>query len=352
MELTREDLKELPVTQSIVKQIGSTHFGLGNRVAFLKVCDVANMGVMQVGVSGIGKTKSLVAVKNMPFRKVFTRKFTLAGIKPAFNKYFSNSEVTWINFELADMSEFVIENMFKVVCDVLTDRSCQVSTSLYDCNIQNATISWLGACTYEIYNRLWKIPAWRGNFKDRILRYFVFAYKRKRVNPNDPHASVHFNLPAMHKVKITTSLFDEVVETLEYQFTSERAFEYAERLLKGSARLNHRVEATDADAKFILLQKPCFEAEGWVGKRKEIAGPVQIDVGALKLFSEALKRGGVQIKKFVRLCRLESQGPIIDCLFKYPHLFKRISDWIFPNPKLVAEQIVPQIEFERMCLNV
>lgn len=89
-----DDFKKLRTTVSITKQVAATHFGLGARVAFLKTCDVSNMGVIQVGVPGIGKTKSLIAVKNLISRHKFTKKFTLAASKRSINDYFSNSETS------------------------------------------------------------------------------------------------------------------------------------------------------------------------------------------------------------------------------------------------------------------
>lgn len=351
-QLTVEELRQLPNTISITRQVAQTHLGLGLRAAFLMTANVGNMGVLQVGDLGIGKTKTLIAIKNIPFRKTFTRKFTMAGVKAAFNKYFSNSEVSWINFEMADMSEIVVENMLKVVCDILTDHECIHSTSHYDMNIQNSTISFLSACTYPIYNKLWRIIAWRGNFKDRILRYFCFAFKRKRINTADPRAVITLNFPKPEDIQINTSYFNEIVLMLEKQFSSERAFEYTERLLKGSASLNHRGEATDADAKFILLNRTNIEAEGWVASKQRLSGALVIDADALMIFSEALKRTGVRVKRFLEAPHyLEDTESVIEAIYKHPKLLKMIGDRVFPNAKLIAEQIAPQIRFEKFCLN-
>lgn len=349
-DFTTEELREIPNTIAVTRQISETHFGLGLRGAFMMTANVGNMGVLQAGNLGTGKTKTLKVIANIKFRKMFTRKFTMAGVKASFNKYFSNSEVSWINYELADMSEIVIENMMKVVCDILTDHECVHSTRHYDCNIVNSTISWLGACTFPIYNKLWKIVAWRGNFKDRILTYIVLPY-RKRVNTSDPHAVLTMNFPKPEDITVNTSYFSEIVKMFEKQFTDERAFEYAERMLKGSAALNHRHEALDSDAKFLLLSKPNIEGIGWVAHRESLSSPLEIESDALIIFAEALKSTGTPIERFLDAPHyLESTDSIVRCIHKHPELFKKIGDTVFPKARVVAEEITPQVKFEEMCL--
>jgi len=352
IDFTDEDLLQIPNTISITRQIGESHFGLGSRVAFLKIADIANMGCMEVGISGVGKTASLLALERMHHRQVFTRKFTLAGVKQKFNDYFSHNETTWINYELTDLSELVMENMLKVVCDLLTDHSCQIITKQYSMDITDANISWIAACNFEIYNKLWNIAAWRGNFKDRILRYFTFAFQRKRVNPNIPRAAITMNFPKEDEIYIDTDMFEDVVVMLESQFTYERAYIYAERLLRASAALNHRSFASDADAKFILLHGANISAERWASQRETLTGPLQVDLDALFLFSESLKMFGVDIEWIAKqnLLKVNGKGKVISLIFKNPTLFVRDEDQVFPSHDIMAESILPQVNFERMCV--
>lgn len=349
---TEQNLKQLNNTVSIVRQVCATHPYMGTRVAFLKTCDMADMACLQVGVPGVGKTKALLALKSMAHKPIFTKKFTLAASR-RFTKLFSNSSNTWISLEMEDLTDIVVENMLRVVGDLITDHSCEINTASYSCNITNANISWLAACTYEMYNKLWQLSTWRGNSRDRVLRYFVWAVKRNVVNTADPAPRITINAPPIEDIEIQTILFPDVVEMLEMQFEFTRATEYAERLLKGSASLNHRKKATDADAKFLLLQRPCIEAEKWASSRRTISSPLKLDIDALQLLAEAITRYGVSIPYLVRRNNLESgPGEIIAAAYRYKTLFKKIGDWIFPHPTLMVEKIIPMMDFEQYCLKV
>jgi len=349
--LTEADLEDIPNTVKIVHDVAESHFGLGTRIAFLKACDDGEQGVLQIGEKGVGKTKSLEAIERLDIlqgREVFTREFTMAGTTTEFNEIFTNNRVTWICKDLAKLSDIVRDNMLKVACSILTDNVCQVKTSMYDCNISNSRISWLGACTFEIFNEMWQSPLWIGNYMDRILRYFAFAFKRKDINPKVPIIKAVKNYDGKVEVK-KDALFDELVDCLEWQFTSERSFEYASRLLTGMARCNKRRYTTEADAKFLLLHSFNIEAEAWVGYRDTITSPLIINSDPLYVFSEALKRNGVTVERIAYRRRCD-EDVILNCLEEYNFLFKRIGKTIFAHPTIVKDEFKPQIDFEKFCL--
>lgn len=352
IEFTDSELRDIPNTISITRDIGLTHFGLGNRAAFLKLVDIANMGAIEVGVSGIGKTKTLKALESIAHKKVFTKKFTLAASTKKMNDYFSNSQVTWLSYELEDMSDMVFQNMMAVVSDLISEHYCDINTKHYHCNIENAYISWIGACTYELYNQIWMLPKWRGTMKDRVLRYFAFSFKRKNINIADPKAHLDMNSPQDENMEMDmeTGMFDSVVTLLESQFTSERSFEYATRLLKASAQLNDRSVVKDVDAKFILLHSSNIEAEKWASTRQDLSSPLRLETKTLQLFGEALKRNGVSIKQLAKREGLENESSILKSILSRPNLFQKMGDWVFPNIEMLSEKILPQIEFERLCV--
>jgi len=254
---------------------------------------------------------------------------------------------------MSDLSDIVTENMLRVVGDLIYDNSCEINTSAYVCNIQNSHISWLAACTYEIFNKIWRLVTWRGTTKDRVLRYFAFAYNLNlnKINLHKPAPKITLNFPRFDDITVDTPFFDEVVEMLKSQFSPQRAFDYANRLLKASAALNHRRVATDADAKFILLNRPNVQAEKWASHKKSISSPLVIDTDALQLLSEALTNNGVSMEALAKKETLTGGvSSILSSVYRYPKLFTRIEDWVFAKPELVVENIAPQVAFEKRCL--
>lgn len=351
LSFSEEDMRQLPNTVSITKQVGESHPNLGARVAFLKTCDCADMGIIEVGDPGIGKSASLWAVMHMAHRKLFQKKFTLAAIQK-YNDFFSNSETTWVCLELSDLSEIVAENMFRVVGDLLTENSAEIGTKYYEVIITNAQISFMAACNYELYNKMLLNPLMRSYFRDRLMPLFVFSVKEKRINTTHPQPKITMNFPPPENVKIDTGLFEDIVAVLRSRFSRARAFEYATRLLQGSAALNHRKVATDADAKFILLFAHNIEAERWASTRESLSSALRIDIDALKLFSEAVHENGICMPKLAKRETLEGGiTSLVRTVYRYPNLFRRVNDWVFANPKIIAECIAPQLRFERVCVN-
>ena len=348
---TEEDLRAIPNTISITKQVGETHPQLGSRVAFIKVCDCGEMGLLQISSVGQGKTKCLEAIKKSPHKKLMTKKFTLASSNKFLTAIFTNSEVTWVALELEDMSPTVLENMFRVACDLLEDHECDIKTAHYECDIKNSRISFLLACTYEMYNKMWEMHTWKGNNKERIMRYFVFEYNVKKINLAVPSFHITMNYPPLEKIMVTENdWFREVVDLLRNQFSFSRAYEYAIRLMRGSAALNHRDFTVDADAKFILLHSANIEAEKWASSKKSLASSLVLDIDALQLLSESLVTFGVSIDELIKREGMDNSSSIIRSVYKYPNLFKKIDDWVFPAYSIIIDTIAPQMEFERFCI--
>lgn len=351
ISFTDADLKQLPSTISIVRQVGETHPHLGPQVMFLKLIDYADMGCVEVGVLGSGKSAALHGVRSLAHRPVFTKKFTLASSRK-FSKLFTNSSLTWINLEMSDLTDIVMENMLRVVGDLIYDHVCEITTANYACNITNSNISWLAACTYEIFNQLWGLRVWRGTAKDRVARYFVFQRLRDEdINLENPQPKMTPNLTPLKEIDVQTDMLGEVIRMMRSQFSPTRAFDYSLRLLRASAQTNHRKIATDADAKFILLHRCNIEAEKWASSKKSISAPLVLDLDALQLFAEALKDNGVSIKELAKRETLEGGvTTIIQSIYKHPKLFVRIGDFVFPNPNILASSIAPQIRFEKLCM--
>jgi len=355
MKLTNDEVEELSVTINIVNQVENTHKHLGARVAFLKLVDLSNIGCIEVGVVGCGKSAALHGVMSLQHRHIFTKKFTLAASK-RFSKVFSNTGVSWICLEMSDMSNMVMENMLKVVGDLIYDHSCEINTSSYVCNIQNSDISWLGACTYEIFNRMWGLVTWRGTTKDRVLRYFPFVVglRREDINLNRPDPTLNLGYLGsnnrMASMDLNNGYLTEIIDMMESQFSTQRAYDYSLRLLNSSARLNKRDYVSDADAKFILLHKANILAEKWASSKETVSSPLVVDTDTMQILAETLKSNGLSMKDFAKKETLKGGiKTIMQSIYYHPRLLRRHGDYVFANPKLIADSIVPQIRFENYC---
>jgi hypothetical protein len=358
MKLSSDEVEELSVTVNIINQVENTHRHLGGRVAFLKLVDLSNIGCVEVGVVGCGKSAALHGVMSLQHRDIFTKKFTLAASR-RFSKVFSNTEVSWICLEMSDMSNMVMENMLKVVGDLIYDHTCEINTSSYVCNIKNSNISWLAACTYEIFNRMWSLVTWRGTTKDRVLRYFPFVVglKRDEINLDPPDPSLNLGYLEANNGKATLDLnngyLSQIIDMLESQFSSQRAYDYSLRLLSASAKLNKRDYVTDADAKFILLHKANILAEKWASSKETVSSPLVVDTDTMQIFAETLKSNGLSMKKFAKKETLKGGiKTIMQSIYRHPRLLRLHGDYVFANPSLVADSIVPQLRFEDYCKDV
>ena len=373
-----ELLNDLETTAWIVRQVGTTHFGLGGRVAFLQAVNLALLGCLQVGTMGIGKTKCLEAMvqmlesalhirrvsftrkgKKVGYRKtkgdynwrVTTREFTMASIDENINEEFTDARITWISKDLAKLSTIVQENMLKVASSLISDHELLVTTTMYGANIHNCDCAWLGACTYEVFNNLMDSSLWRGMYQDRIMRYHSFQYRLANINTDVPSATCRIVLPDELPEVDQDKWFKRIVDMLEMQFTYERSVEYTQRLLQGMAIMNFRDKSVPADAKFILLHEFNIGAESYIAWRRTISAPLVIDTDVLLVLSEAIKRGEVTVP-FLASKYHTDESAVMDNATEYPKLLKLTDggNIIKPTP-FVMRFMLAQNNFERWCVS-
>lgn len=375
-DFTKEDLLQLSNTISIIRQVaggpsGSPldgHMGLGLSVAFKKVADIGDAGVLTVGIQGIGKTASMLALKSLLHKKLYDKDKTLAsigarkkdkgddGIDPSDQEFFTNSSVLWLSYDLSRLSDMATVNILKIVCALLTEHEIKAGTLSYDLNITNCRLSWMGACTYEIYEELWESPQWRGNFKDRLVRFHQMAYRRPIVNERIPEPSVTLNLPKIDDVKIGDAEgYAMLTEIMGSQFTDERAPLWASRLGRASAALNHRTSTTWADWKFLLLFRLNMEVERMVGYRATMTSRLMMDADALQILSETMKRGEMSpdalMDKYLISDRETFSQTVKECLSgENPLLEKAPGGKLRPGEVLMHDYVLPQQAFEIFCL--
>lgn len=352
----KDDHKDLRNTERIVGAVGSSHFGLGIRSAFLVASVLGQGAIIQVGDKGCGKTVCIDtvyewAVRTHAVQRTWDKEITMAGADTEFNESLSGKSVLWISQDLAKLSPTVQEGMLKVVAAISQDKQCRVKTSMYEINITNCRLSYLAACAFDVYNQIWQIPAWRGSYSDRFLRLVIFPY-RKYVNLDKPYIPKFTNCRDSEVVK--DNGFKEVVKIFESQFGSERAFDYAQRYLRGIARTNGRDETTIADVKFLKLLTVNIESEKIIGSRDALTSPLFIDTDALYLLSECLKHKKVTKQEIVDRTRLlaTEDSQIDEIIDDFPQFFKRVGKYILANSDFKKSSLKPQIDFEDYCVKM
>lgn len=354
-----EDLKHtIRVTHDVSKGIfreHKGHFGLGLRTALLLGMTYGEGSVLQVGELGVGKSVIMEGIERRVDHDgmyVWNQEQTMAGSDEEFNEFFSHHRVLWVSDDLAKLTPEVQKGMLKVVGSISQGGNCKVKTSLYYCNVEACKLAWLSACVFELYDRIWQIPEFRGSQKDRILRLFCFDYGETGVNKK-PIIIRDFNpkidLNRRPKVKKGKG-FRKIVDMLSWQFSDKRAVDYAERYLKGLAIMNNRDEVTEADYKFLELFRFNIEAEKWVGWREHETAPIIIDSRALYDFHMALKSNGIKISTLATR-RLTEEEKIRETIENNPEIFdlKRMGQVLYPKKEIVERYFKPQRNFEMYC---
>lgn len=367
------DYRELPVTVSIVKQAASTHFGLGSLIALLKVFDIANMGIIIVGSGGIGKTASIKGLESMLHKQHFAEEFTQAGTTDDVNAFLTRSRTTWVCYDLSKTSVFFAENMFRVVCALLTDHEMHTTCSMYSVDIDDAYISWIGAATYPIYKRLITSDLWDGTYRERICRVYQFPYRRRQVTEDPPKINLDLVNPhvkfvqsghgkrlvfrKLDGVHCARTYIDQAKNLLRNQFSNTRTVVYAPNLLKASAVLNGRTTVVQADLKFLQLFEFSFQVEHMLGKRMGLASPIFLDAEAVALASIVLETPGINAIQIYAEHRAP-QEYTTNCFLRNHDIFYTPDRGVPPEaarlylqPRLLA-MVNRQYDFEDMCLRL
>lgn len=346
------DIEYMPNSMKIVRSTDITHYGIGCRVVMEKGIDFGNMASLVIGNKGIGKTKSIEALARISHREIFDEEVTLAAFDRDLNEKFSNNSITWLSKDLAKVSDEVVKGMFRVVCSLVYDHECKVKTSMYRAGIENATISFLGACTPDKFETIQDMPEYQQMHSDRLIRFWVFALTRKSIQKNVPWTKMlkpKSNFPLQTQVRVVKdSLWDEVKDMFEWQLTDERAEENTDNLLSGLARMNFRRRTRECDAKFVLLHSFNFRCEAKFGKRDYATGPLTVETDGLYYFGEALKRGSITVDWIEERRSMRERQTILDTLEECEDMLDVSRGGVIrAKESIVRKNIKPQLQFEK-----
>jgi hypothetical protein len=314
------------------------------------------LALLLIGEKGCGKTRTIEAVQQMSNRDVLVADYKTLYSLASFSEddkgrkdIFSGRKVLWLSRDLARVTYESLVNTLKLVCALITEHGVSGSTMMYDIDIKEAYCSWIGATTCEIFNMLWYSPLWRGNFMDRIFRFYMFPYARKKINPSPTKCTPRpIGTATLGEIKAKDEYVDEIAKLLEMQFTYERSYEYAERLLKACAKVNGRTQVTESDVAFLKLFEFNFMLEKLAGYRPALSAPLELDIDSIVLFSEVLKRKQVTFSEIQYLysCPISQWKHLTENSM----LFEVDGETIKPNQSLYEKYIQPLIAFEEACL--
>jgi hypothetical protein len=306
----------------------------------------------------VGKTKSLEAQRSLCYtQKWYDQDYvTLAGADSNDQEFLSNSDVVWVSYDLSRMSDMAAENTLKVVCALLTEHQVFAKTSGYKVVISNSNLGWLGACDHVKYNELWDTSQWRGNSKDRILRYHQYQYRHlEEINDAIPQPRIVMNSPKLNEVRLEDKEgYRELVSVLESQFSENRAMLWGKRLGQACAVLNNRDYTCWADWKYLLMHRINIEIEKSAAGRTRFTSPLVMDADALDILSHALKYGEVS-KEFLMEKSMVTDteygmqkiNDLVGWLLEENHATGKITC----DEALYRDNILPQLTLENWCVH-
>jgi len=255
-EVSNEPIYKLSSNErKIVKAVEKTHPQLSPLLIMMGSVVLGRGGLLVIMPKGGGKT---VACKSIAKRfgglEMDALDDNLEG--------WSNKSITLI---LHDLVTTVVskEDTFRIITPLIYDKSISMGKVV----VKDVDLAVISAGVPLVLKELMARDLYEGALEDRLLRLFYLYYEKPNLISSNIPEFPDLRWGSGSEWKVSPSKFEECRSLLEGQFTEERAYLFATRLLKGHSILCNRDVVEDKDVNWLLTYSPFIKIDSYCNIR-------------------------------------------------------------------------------------
>jgi len=290
----------------MMKQIESTHRGLGISVLLGEIAFAGEISTIFLGEKGTGKGTTISAVKTFGLEEdhdmiIDNLTLTEMGNNNQLQHCY-DTKMVWRIKEWSTMNRWNRELFLTIGAKIITDREYyhfigmskgSVPTVI---DIKNTDlVCMVGIQPLKMSRMMRENENWESLASDRFIKWVMINALRKESLDFIPD----FELPEILDDKLIPEFKTDLKLTrnmLHNQISPERIPIFAKKLLTGYARLeNNPVMTLRDELDFVKLFKPFIEIYPKFVYTRDISEESELAVGSLRLFTQIVKHDGITI---------------------------------------------------------
>lgn len=294
----------------ILKQIESTHRGLGISILFGLISLLGKVSVIFIGEKGMGKSTTIGMIKGvgiLPSLDVSIDNLTLTEL--ANQNQFSacyNQKMLWRIKEWSTMNRYNRELFTTMASKIITEKEYYhwmgekkskdgVKIPIV-IDIKNSDLMvFVGIQPLKMSRLMRENENWESLTSDRFIKYVMLNALRQDSVETPPK----YDIPEITDMNIIPEFKTDLKMTktiLHNQISPERVPLFAKHLLTGFAVLENKTEITIRDElNFQRLFRHFIQLYPNIIYSRDIAEESELAVGSMRLFTQIVKNNGISI---------------------------------------------------------
>jgi len=290
MQFPKKYSKDLETIINVYNNVHKTHPSLGKLAVTMLLSDVANKCLLVIGCSGTGKSSILRTIgKKVKRDKILIDAITVSGLEKIASKL-NYANITVLIDDLSkgqtDYSQISTVMVFAELCYSGFFRKITGQMVL---DIEGFSGSCIINLQPLLLRKLLKAPEFEADIKDKAIRYYHLHFPTQ-TNLDTPDIGIEIPImtepkPALISDLIKHELYQKGLNNFEYEFSTARAKQHFEDMLRASAFINHRDKVTEADLWLVYEISKTFLVELELFQKKDLEGARKLDTNIIPLLS-------------------------------------------------------------------
>lgn len=286
----------------LIKQIESTHKGLGIPVLFGNIACLAKISVMYIGEVGMGKSTLISSIYPFDVDKKFDLTFDAVTMQEMADRIgiASNKNMLWRMKEWGTLTDHHRKLFLTIGAKIITDHeyyhemgSVKGIPIVIDLKNVNLT-AMIGITPLKFARMIQENENWASLASDRFIKFILYNPTRKDTITEAPHFDIygeyHFT-----EIPIETSLM-LIQNLLRKQVSENRLITYCRALVRAYAIFEGRNTVTaQEELEFDELFRPYLEGYGNFVYAADIEDEPHFAIGGLRLFSVIARHEGITL---------------------------------------------------------
>ncbi len=324
----------------LIRDMNSTHLGLGNAVAMAVLCIKARQCMLMIAPSGCGKSVITDAIKIAHPDAISLLSITRARLKDWEEKFSNFFGVVLMDDMAGAGSPYERKDTLSAFCQLCYSHTISKHTWTTDFEITNfhgaAVINIQPALLAEVY----EYPEWEGLIQEKTLRYY-HLYRPTAPNQVKPTVNVDWgiDLDLVHTPRHDYKLYATLESIGAIQWSDSRALEHVDVLLKAVAALDRRQDVNNNDLLLLhKLMKP-MTVERYVFTKSGFETGRRMSTNLAAVLVEFASWEKINIERIARDYKVSPTTVY--------RLLSEIKEW-FVDSQVKSKMLIPKPEFKRV----
>jgi ABC-type dipeptide/oligopeptide/nickel transport system ATPase subunit len=300
IQKSKRNINTISNTMSLLSNAQKTHYGLEKMILIDYLGDISNKCVMNIGISGSGKSTVLKLLnKNISRNSYILDTLTIGGLKSLAKKYSLQN----ISILVDDLSKSLTEYSQIHTLVILAELTYTGYFKRYTSQQEIEIIDYNGSAIVNIqpllFSKIVTLPEYETDVKDKTIRYYHLILPQT-PNRGLPQIDIKTQY-GIQNVKLSDSiekheLFENALDNFTIAYSKARALEHLVDLLKAHALLNNRTEVTVEDLYVIETLSKMFRLEQNIFYKESLEGERHLDPNVLPILTLIASKGKFNVK--------------------------------------------------------